>query len=713
MKKDTRCYIQMGVIIGGTIGLGVLTAGLGPAILGPTIIKKIAELAINMAPELLGELLDDRLDESAFEKLNEEFKKSFNKEISLQKNDFRNIFKEVGEKIKPNFWGNIWEKPAVFFTKKENKERRKDNQAIQRASSHVTKYINDYLFSIKIEEIFYESKTYQGLNSNDKEVFKKLLENLREESLYEEFQKLETEDQITISIIEVLIKKSNWEIKEELKEIKEIITTYLSQVRVNGGSIEQIQSNVQSLKLLSHECPNCGYYGQHLYFNESNTKVYCAACGKEYSILKDLADSEEIKNKLDYIQEIIQTNNTNVQGEIKLLAETLLEKAYFEECLNNQTATIESAFANQRAYFEEIKQKIEETNNVEKICQRVSNEAVVATRKLESLSEQVVSLYNLAVEKFENLTIGQEELLVFIKNSVTQEFLRSEIGAIGQDLKEYQNQNLEKQLAAMQGISDAGIAKILVAISDLSNKVRGDSEEKIKETINRESQKAIYEIQGLKELLDSRTHEIVAYLKMLEKKLEVELIATGNKSVRLSYNGLVPEEYLLNNGFSNKPFACPFCGKIEARELSHEQKCHCSTCGNTYWALDIFDGNAKTFAAEHGRKEEINSLVKRVKEWRNYYKAKIIFENGEYRIRLDPNTESYEPLKFLYFDNASTFDTRVTRVADPGSVDWFHEDPNNDKLKHIIAEDINCLNKTLQIGETRKQVYFVNKVEEL
>ena len=534
---------------------------------------------------------------------------------------------------------------------------------------------------------------------------------MREESLYKEFQKLETEDQITISIIEVLIKKSNWEIKEELKEIKEIITTYLSQVRVNGGSIEQILSNVQSLKLLSHECPNCGYYGQHLYFNESNTKVYCAACGKEYSILKDLADSEEIKKQLDDIQEIIQTNNTNVQGEIKLLAETLLEKAYFEECLNNQTATIASAFANQKAYFEKI--KIEETNNVEKICQRVSNEAVVAIRKLESLSEQVVSLYNLAVEKFENLTIGQEELLVFIKNSVTQEFLRSEIGAIGQDLKEYQNQNLEKQLAAMQGISDAGIAKILVAISDLSNKVRGNSEEKIKETINRESQKAIYEIQGLKELLDSRTHEIVAYLKMLEKKLEVELIATGNKSVRLSYNGLVPEEYLLNNGFSNKPFACPFCGKIDARELSHEQKCHCSTCGNTYWALDIFDADAKSFAAEHGRKEEINSLVKRVKVWRNYYKAKIIFENGEYRIRLDPNTESYEPLKFLYFDNASTFDTMVTRVADPGSVDWFHEDPNNDKLKHIIAEDINCLNKTLQIGETHKQVYFVNKVEEL
>lgn len=711
MKKDTKCYIQMGVIIGGTIGLGVLTAGLGPAILGPTIIstsiKKIAELAINMAPELLGELLDDRLDESAFEKLNKEFKKSFNEEISLQKNDFRNIFKEVGEQIPPT----IWDELAILFTKKGNLERKKDNQAIQRASSQVISHINDYLFSDKIEDIFKKSSTYRELDEDKQDAFLDILARLREESLYKEFQKLETEDQITISIIEVLIKKSNWEIKEELKEIKEIITTYLSQVRVNGGSIEQILSNVQSLKLLSHECPNCGYYGQHLYFNESNTKVYCAACGKEYSILKDLADSEEIKKQLDDIQEIIQTNNTNVQGEIKLLAETLLEKAYFEECLNNQTATIASAFANQKAYFEKI--KIEETNNVEKICQRVSNEAVVAIRKLESLSEQVVSLYNLAVEKFENLTIGQEELLVFIKNSVTQEFLRSEIGAIGQDLKEYQNQNLEKQLAAMQGISDAGIAKILVAISDLSNKVRGNSEEKIKETINRESQKAIYEIQGLKELLDSRTHEIVAYLKMLEKKLEVELIATGNKSVRLSYNGLVPEEYLLNNGFSNKPFACPFCGKIDARELSHEQKCHCSTCGNTYWALDIFDADAKSFAAEHGRKEEINSLVKRVKVWRNYYKAKIIFENGEYRIRLDPNTESYEPLKFLYFDNASTFDTMVTRVADPGSVDWFHEDPNNDKLKHIIAEDINCLNKTLQIGETHKQVYFVNKVEEL
>ena len=89
MKKDTKCYIQMGVIIGGTIGLGVLTAGLGPAILGPTIIstsiKKIAELAINMAPELLGELLDDRLDESAFEKLNEEFKNLSTRKFPFKK----------------------------------------------------------------------------------------------------------------------------------------------------------------------------------------------------------------------------------------------------------------------------------------------------------------------------------------------------------------------------------------------------------------------------------------------------------------------------------------------------------------------------------------------------------------------------------------------------------------------------------------------------
>ena len=412
----------MGVIIGGTIGLGVLTAGLGPAILGPTIIstsiKKIAELAINMAPELLGELLDDRLDESVFEKLNEEFKKSFNKEISLQKNDFRNIFKEVGEKIKPNFWGNIWEKSVVFFTKKENKERRKDNQAIQRASSQVTKHINDYLFSIKIEEIFYESKTYQGLNSNDKEAFKKLLENLREESLYEEFQKLETEDQITISIIEVLIKKSNWEIKEELKEIKEIITTYLSQVRVNGGSIEQIQSNVQSLKLLSHECPNCGYYGQHLYFNESNTKVYCAACGKEYSILKDIEGTDVILERLE--------ENHQISKEI---AEKMLTKEILENCFSKQKDFLETIKNNGEKAIDSIVEQQELLKKIgvdtEKQLEIINKDNKTLIRELENVAKNQDAIKTLV---YKNIDVAQsnEEALKSLSNYLEEKMTKGE-----------------------------------------------------------------------------------------------------------------------------------------------------------------------------------------------------------------------------------------------------------------------------------------------
>ena len=499
MKKDTKCYIQMGVIIGGTIGLGVLTAGLGPAILGPTIIstsiKKIAELAINMAPELLGELLDDRLDESAFEKLNEEFKKSFNKEISLQKNDFRNIFKEVGEKIKPNFWGNIWEKPAVFFTKKENKERRKDNQAIQRASSHVTKYINDYLFSIKIEEIFYESKTYQGLNSNDKEVFKKLLENLREESLYEEFQKLETEDQITISIIEVLIKKSNWEIKEELKEIKEIITTYLSQVRVNGGSIEQIQSNVQSLKLLSHECPNCGYYGQHLYFNESNTKVYCAACGKEYSILKDIEGTDVILERLE--------ENHQISKEI---AEKMLTKEILENCLSKQNDFLETIKNNGEKAIDSIVEQQELLKKIgvdtEKQLEIINKDNKTLIRELENVAKNQDAIKTLV---YKNIDVAQsnEEALKSLSNYLEEKMTKGE-SQFKSLTKRLEDIFLELEKANAKCSSDGKLV--------LSEEVKNYFDKEIKNLIEKGRKESKEEHLEIKELLKELPEELKNYI---------------------------------------------------------------------------------------------------------------------------------------------------------------------------------------------------------
>ena len=499
MKKDTKCYIQMGVIIGGTIGLGVLTAGLGPAILGPTIIstsiKKIAELAINMAPELLGELLDDRLDESAFEKLNEEFKKSFNKEISLQKNDFRNIFKEVGEKIKPNFWGNIWEKPAVFFTKKENKERRKDNQAIQRASSHVTKYINDYLFSIKIEEIFYESKTYQGLNSNDKEVFKKLLENLREESLYEEFQKLETEDQITISIIEVLIKKSNWEIKEELKEIKEIITTYLSQVRVNGGSIEQIQSNVQSLKLLSHECPNCGYYGQHLYFNESNTKVYCAACGKEYSILKDIEGTDVILERLEANHQIS-----------KEIAEKMLTKEILENCFSKQNDFLETIKNNGEKAIDSIVEQQELLKKIgvdtEKQLEIINKDNKTLIRELENVAKNQDAIKTLV---YKNIDVAQsnEEALKSLSNYLEEKMTKGE-SQFKSLTKRLEDIFLELEKANAKCSSDGKLV--------LSEEVKNYFDKEIKNLIEKGRKESKEEHLEIKELLKELPEELKNYI---------------------------------------------------------------------------------------------------------------------------------------------------------------------------------------------------------
>lgn len=495
MKKDTKCYIQMGVIIGGTIGLGVLTAGLGPAILGPTIIstsiKKIAELAINMAPELLGELLDDRLDESAFEKLNKEFKKSFNEEISLQKNDFRNIFKEVGEQIPPT----IWDELAILFTKKGNRERKKDNQAIQRASSQVISHINDYLFSDKIKDIFEKTSTYLALGEDKKKAFLYILARLREESLYEEFQKLETEDQITISIIEVLIKKSNWEIKEELKEIKEIITTYLSQVRVNGGSVEQIQSNVQSLKLLSHECPNCGYYGQHLYFNESNTKVYCAACGKEYSILKDIEGTDVILERLE--------ENHQISKEI---AEKMLTKEILENCLSKQNDFLETIKNNGEKAIDSIVEQQELLKKIgvdtEKQLEIINKDNKTLIRELENVAKNQDAIKTLV---YKNIDVAQsnEEALKSLSNYLEEKTTKGE-SQFKSLTKRLEDIFLELEKANAKCSSDGKLV--------LSEEVKNYFDKEIKNLIEKGQKESKEEHLEIKELLKELPEELKNYI---------------------------------------------------------------------------------------------------------------------------------------------------------------------------------------------------------
>lgn len=533
---------------------------------------------------------------------------------------------------KSNFWGKLKDKISKFADKFCNMLRgdRVDVQFISKMSESV-------LYELDYESFLNElaPKSFAELSKEEKEKFVKFITLVVDIYRKEVLAKSPKEVKVMASLIVYSLKLYISSVEDKIlngledfeKRFEERIESKFLQILQAGGEInfQSIRLAKYSPRYILNSCPECGYRGPRIYINEKTNMTYCAACGSSYSIVKYCEPelwqeinvkieelrgaSKEIRGASKEIEELLASNNEELEKLVLSGFEQVATKEYLSACMNDNIEfmssmkiDIEKGFSN---FTEQIKGLYKRNENIEILINGIKeiNEQNIKynefmSMKLDSLGIQINKVYNFAQQEFAGLGIKSDLILQYVQKLFSKEYLEDMSNALGTNFDKAVNFSTEKIVA----VNTTGVAQILAAIEDLKKRGNQFKESGKSEDISAACERLICDrttllsgqVNGLQELIKNNDAKYSsAFRAIINSQDEIKAILLSTVSISTNthafeqrYSGKIPDRYLYNEGFGGA-FPCPYCGALEERAINDEQYCKCSVCGQKFLAVDL------------------------------------------------------------------------------------------------------------------------------
>lgn len=540
------------------------------------------------------------------------------------------------------------------------------------------------------------SRTFANLEENKKVNFtnsiKLVVDIYRKDIFARTSEEVKVMTSLIIYSIKDFIDNKNSGLLDELE--KRIETRFLQIAQTSDGiNYQKIKLSKYVPQYILKACPGCGYSGARIYVNEKTNTVHCAACGKEYSIIRYCEPEywKELKDKLTKLEsnsgeaqkkfELLLEYCGNDLAEIKHGLEQVATKNYLETCMRENFESFiamhksaqDDAEAFIKEYYSEICLKMEEVESetaelksqIIKCNEQYKVHNIFLCKKLNSYSEQLNQVYNFAQKEFLEMGVKSDLILQYIQKLFSKEYLEDMSYSLGTNLKNAISFNAEHVVA----LNTSSISQILAAIEDLKinwdrlrdRNTKADSADSDKTAaferlIYDQTAQLSGQVNGLQELIRNNNAEYGnAFRAIISSQEEIKNILLSKVSLAQDplvfekmYSGKIPSRYLYNEGFGGV-FPCPYCGTMEERIINDEQYCRCSVCGQKFLAVDLSlelndidpfcemnDTEAKTLldiiAKKYGRSESDPLLAtkEKVEKWRQKRTLTIAtHKNGE------------------------------------------------------------------------------------
>ena len=538
-------------------------------------------------------------------------------------NTYTELIREIKDEhqkkvVKKKIWKPI-DKITTLFKKITEKNRNKnvlDAKLIAELSSTI-------LFELDYEEYLSQFCKFKELSKDEQGSFIWLVKVCVRYYREEYVSKTADEHRILAEIIVSSLKDYidfalanntvalSVDIEKELQSIKALFVN-LAQ-NYGGLNLQQITNSRYDLKYMLMQCPQCGYNGERIIFNEKTAYYECAACKAKFSFLKTDPDLlEKLYNAADEHFASCEEANKELISLVKEGNSTLREgleqavtKTYLEELINAQTddskanmdAVVQKAFHNFQRELglsketdkKEIISVITELNTANK------KNAEYLSQQLGSIDKQISSLHVYAKDQFGDLGNKTDLILQYVKKLYAKEYFDNKTNALGSDFSKAIVNELQTEFQNIPALNAEGIAQIISAIDNLKeNSIRNenvDSDYLIK-TINDETVILSGQIKGLQKLIESCNEKNKEAFRTIIQKLDdiraMQLGASTVEGFENIYLGKVPDKYLLDGGFPNHSFPCIYCGVDEIHFSNASQVCECTVCKNTYKKISPF-----------------------------------------------------------------------------------------------------------------------------
>ena len=622
---------------------------------------------------ILSAFIEEHKNSKEFRAIAEEIKENYSENYPLNENTIKTIIIQLNEAIA-----------------KENKEKSKKIKCNKHNIGQlVVKLSVNYIFEPNIESYMEKSEEYRKLRENSPhqaDIFLKIIEATRLFFLRRYFIGIEQNHQVAACVISNSIIQH---IDAEASEFKEIFTDIKELTKFlrdrllprlaaqDGGKLDyrKVAVSRYTPKYALCACPQCGYNGARIYTNEKTNITRCAACGARYEILKNIEPElcSVIDGKVDIIlDELCKQNGIvdNIAESTTLIKEQLklqLTREYLEDCLRGQTEHIQAKFEELKADEHEREEYIRQyftdelssliSANRDSILSALERKTVEdrkinshLSQRLDSLGEQISSLYNYAKSQFGGLSVKTDLILEYVEKLCTKEYFEDMSNALGAELRKAITDGIQSAQEGVVALNAASIAQIMASIDDIKKECiqggTGCNAELLEQTLRNESVQLSGQIMGLQGLIKSNHEESrAAFRAIIRSQNEMKAILLAKVGTKVGaemtsqdfekmYSGKIPSKYLLNEGLGG-PFACPYCGAKEDRRLNDDQYCRCSVCNNKFLAVSPF------FPAEDfGRENDVLlATEEKIEDWRTKHKA--IFKaisKGNYRITISEET---------------------------------------------------------------------------
>ena len=525
------------------------------------------------------------------------------------------------------------------------------------------KMSTDLLFYKNVSEYLMRSDHYRHLKETEEDKANRialLIDITVNTYAKDAFYKMPGDFKVLAYIITHTLKEHD--IKEEIsfkEEDYERLSEKLSEKLLylaaqNGGVInpQAVATAKYAPKYVMRSCPGCGYDGPRILVDEKTNSVHCAACGGTYDVLQYTEPEicTEIDKKVDglvnnnnEIKVLIAGHDKEIQSQIDELKNRLKEqykaqltRDYLDACLKGQTDSFEEKFKEigntQEKFIADFRERISKVLGIvesqadglkKELKANVSD--VIETLKtkneedrrvnahlsqmLDSLGNQIASLYEYAQGQFEGLDIKSDRILEYVEKMCSKEYYEEMSNALGTDINKAIVREVEAGYNNIAALSATSISQILAAIDDLkSSNTNANGQvdvSQLEKAIQRENVQLSGQITGLqslieinRELINSKMaehhQESLSLLRIIIKQQDeikaTTLAGAGLKMDRRDfekiYRGRIPTKYLINRGLPG-PFSCPYCGVVEERIMNEEQYCQCSICRNYFFKIHI------------------------------------------------------------------------------------------------------------------------------
>lgn len=402
--------------------------------------------------------------------------------------------------------------------------------------------------------------------------------------------------------------------------------------------------------MVNNRCPECGYIGDGVFRDGANGhRLLCAACGADVSFEQYAAP--ELYAKIGRMfDEKCEGLEEAVKGQFNELKTLFVESVVAE--IRAQNAQIKDIFATHNEKLDAISSQLDydsrekemwekrwdefinewqngqakEEDALDAIRKSLEESRDESRQKLSELWEQIVEINattkNILAVVCENEEFSKETLTKIdelIKAAVTKECLDERLRWQTKDIKALLESYEQRSGRRMGELSAVGVARIIDVVKKTIKDSQGNiNESKINDQtkiLKQQSEKVLDAVNKYGKENHALLVNIVEGIDKIQSDIYLLLV---NGSVAAP-STRIPDEYLLNEGIPDKAFACLFCGAIQERPMSAEQRCRCQICGNMYVPVKLFDDDLmkKLKEANNGQLPNGVPTIGEVKKWRD------------------------------------------------------------------------------------------------